>query len=174
MRPLALVPLALLLCACQPAVCTRKADGARMDATQYQDASGRTTMYEGYLNGERIEVTPARADTWQCEPVKSTGTNLVSLRLQLQAALQRAETAERLYRYGVERWACHREKIRELAEQHGLLDEISHIFANGTTSAIDPPTYEQQMNILRHRAENAEKRAAQAEFQLHKLQNPGG
>jgi hypothetical protein len=96
----------------------------------------------------------------------------MSLQLKLQAALQRAEFAEQRYRYGLERWTARTERLRAYAEEHGFLNELCAILANGTTTSTaqyDPPTYERQLNILRHRAEDAEKRAADAEYKLLKL-----
>ncbi|WBO23903.1 hypothetical protein [Sphingomonas abietis] len=84
--------------------------------------------------------------------------------LQLEAALQRAATAEsRLYSYSqhrAARWKQMADFIQSRAPD--LWPDYAAISANGsiyTDSAWIEPTYERAMNVLRHRAERAEEEA---------------
>lgn len=60
--------------------------------------------------------------------------------------------------YGT-RW----ERLHQLLREEGteeLRGRACSIMANGTAGAADPPTYAQQLNAMRHRAESAEKKLA--------------
>lgn len=59
-----------------------------------------------------------------------------------------------------EQWYAERlVRLRKLADDNGLTTEHCSIVANGTASATEPPTYAQQLNIAKHRANKAEQRA---------------
>lgn len=49
--------------------------------------------------------------------------------------------------------------LRELCEEHGLLHEYCNIAANGRKDIHDPPTYDLQLNLLRHERDAAEEKA---------------
>lgn len=53
-----------------------------------------------------------------------------------------------------EQWYAVRfERIRDEAKAAGIWPRIACIMANGTAEATEPPTYAQQMNVLRHEVE---------------------
>lgn len=49
--------------------------------------------------------------------------------------------------------------LRELCEEHGILNEYCNIAANGRKDIHDPPTYQLQLNLLRHERDAAEEKA---------------
>lgn len=58
-----------------------------------------------------------------------------------------------------EEWYAVRiERLKDLAKKHDIWPEMACILANGTGDPYEPPTYAQQMNLLRYRAEKAEKK----------------
>lgn len=59
-------------------------------------------------------------------------------------------------------------RLRQLAEDNGLLTEHCSIVANGTASAMEPPTYAQQLNLAKHAAEAATQRAEDLQARLTK------
>jgi hypothetical protein len=80
-------------------------------------------------------------------------TLLVELRNNAEALIDSAEG-----QLWTEEWYAVRiEMLRNLCEKHGLLTEFCNIAANGTESVHSPPTYQQQMNLLKFAKEKAEK-----------------
>lgn len=77
----------------------------------------------------------------------------------LEAQLARAI----LSRDHTHQWYAERlERLKDLLKTNGLWKEGACIIANGTLTH-EPPTYAQQLNVMRHRAEAAE--AALVKFQ---------
>jgi hypothetical protein len=69
---------------------------------------------------------------------------------------QRAEAAEK-ERDHVRQWYAQRwERLKDLAKEHGIWDKAACIMANGTADSMEPPTYAQQLNEAKYRAEAAE------------------
>jgi hypothetical protein len=62
------------------------------------------------------------------------------------------------------------ELLRELCEQHGLLTEYCNIAANGRKDIHDPPTYELQLNVLKHQRDAAAEKAKFWEDKYYELQ----
>jgi hypothetical protein len=60
--------------------------------------------------------------------------------------------------------------LRELCEQNGLLTEYCNIAANGKKDINDPPTYDLQLNILRHERDDALEKAKFWEDKYYELQ----
>jgi len=68
-----------------------------------------------------------------------------------------------------EQWyAVRLKRIQEWAEENGHGEVIANIIANGTSESTEPPTYDQQMNILRHQLETKDSlvEALQAEIEF--------
>lgn len=59
-------------------------------------------------------------------------------------------------------YAVRLERIKDSAKAHGIWPEIAAIIANGTASALEPPTYAQQLNRAIHRAEASEAKLGEA------------
>jgi vacuolar-type H+-ATPase subunit I/STV1 len=79
-------------------------------------------------------------------------TLLVELRNNAEALIDSAQG-----QLWTEEWYAARiEMLRDLCEKHGLLTEFCNIAANGKESASSPPTYQQQMNLLKFAKEKAE------------------
>lgn len=82
----------------------------------------------------------------------------------LDAERARAEKAEAMLDHTQQWYAERVRKIEDVAKREGLWPEIAAILANGSatrqmpdgSSLYDPPTYAQQLNIAKHRAEKAE------------------
>ena len=82
----------------------------------------------------------------------------------LGAERARAEKAEAMLDHTQQWYAERVRKIEDIAKRAGIWPEIAAILANGTASRqmpdgsilYDPPTYAQQLNIAKHRAEKAE------------------
>jgi hypothetical protein len=49
------------------------------------------------------------------------------------------------------------QRLEQFAKERGLWPEFAAILANGTLDVTEPPTYAQQLNDMRHRAEKAER-----------------
>ena len=77
-------------------------------------------------------------------------------------AISRREYTEHWYAVRIER-------LKDLAKERGIWDEMAAIIANGSASVTEPPTYAQQLNIAKHRAEAAELRAQDAEQEVKRL-----
>lgn len=61
-----------------------------------------------------------------------------------------------------EQWyAVRLQRLRQLAEEKGCLGEYAGIVANGTGGPYEPPTYSQQLNLLRWRLGVTERRYAE-------------
>lgn len=68
-------------------------------------------------------------------------------------------------------WYAERiEEIRDEAKRVGNWDRVASILANGTPSVLDPPTYAQQLNIAKHRAESAEQREQKLRAALEEIE----
>ncbi|NDB82867.1 MAG: hypothetical protein EB127_09020 [Alphaproteobacteria bacterium] len=79
-------------------------------------------------------------------------TLLIELRNNAEALINSAQG-----QLWTEEWYAVRiEMLRNLCEKHGLLTEFCNIAANGTESVHSPPTYQQQMNLLKFAKEKAE------------------
>ncbi len=56
-----------------------------------------------------------------------------------------------------QQWYAERlERLKDLCKEHSIWDKAAAIIANGNPMH-EPPTYAQQLNTMRHRAEAAEK-----------------
>lgn len=53
-------------------------------------------------------------------------------------------------------------RLRQMAEERGFLREFCSIVANGTADVHEPPSYEQQLNLQKFRADKAEAELATA------------
>ena len=90
-------------------------------------------------------------------------TLLVELRNNAEALIDSAEG-----QLWTEEWYAVRiEMLRNLCEKHGLLTEFCNIAANGRESVHSPPTYQQQMNLLKFAKEKAEKEVEDLRSLLH-------
>lgn len=64
------------------------------------------------------------------------------------------ETSRREY---TEQWYAVRiARLTDLAKEHGIWPQVATILANGTAESTEPPTYAQQLNLTKYRAEKAE------------------
>jgi len=79
-------------------------------------------------------------------------TLLVELRNNAQALIDSGKS-----QLWTEEWYAARiELLRDLSERNGFLVEFCNIAANGKESVHSPPTYQQQMNLLKFAKEKAE------------------
>ena len=95
---------------------------------------------------------------------------LSSLAVDLHKARQRREFTQQWYAERIR-------KIEDVAKSEGIWPEIAAILANGSatrmledgTYVYDPPTYAQQLNGAKFRAEAAEKKVAALRTQIEQL-----
>jgi len=88
---------------------------------------------------------------------------IANLRAELAEANRRREHTEQWYAVRCERlwhWAHEDEEHR---------GEYFSIIANGTTSGFEPPSYAQQLNMAKYRAEKAEAELAAAKAEIIRL-----
>lgn len=71
---------------------------------------------------------------------------------------KRADKAEKSREHTEYWYAVRLERIRDLAKEKGVWDEVATIIANGTVSPYEPPTHAQQLNVSKYRAEAAEEK----------------
>lgn len=94
-------------------------------------------------------------------------TLLVELRNNAEALIDSAQG-----QLWTEEWYAARiEMLRDLCEKHGLLTEFCNIAANGTESVHSPPTYQQQMNLLKFAKEKAEEKLNDKEKEIEDLRD---
>lgn len=77
------------------------------------------------------------------------------------------ERLERTIGFSDEWYSTRLQRLRDMVEQDAshLIDKFCNIVANGTGSSMEPPTYAQQMNSLKHKnARLAEQRDQLADF----------
>lgn len=70
-------------------------------------------------------------------------------------AVERAEKAEKALEWTRQWYADRFRRIEDIAKREGIWEEVACIYANGTASADEPPTYAQQLNWAKHRADKA-------------------
>lgn len=76
-------------------------------------------------------------------------SKIVDLETKLRSALDDLNNTREWY-------ACRLERIKSYAKEKGIWADIACIFANGTLGIHEPPTYAQQMNILKYKKIMAE------------------
>lgn len=81
---------------------------------------------------------------------------------------EEAATARRRHEHAKSWYAVRNERLKDLGKARGLWPEIAAIMANGTLHG-ETPTYAQQLNTAKHRAERAEKSASQAQALVQRL-----
>lgn len=72
-----------------------------------------------------------------------------------------------------EQWyAVRLKRIQDWAEETGNGEVLANIIANGTSEVTEPPTYDQQMNILRHELdkEREARREAWSKYEVERLE----
>lgn len=79
------------------------------------------------------------------------------LRADLTAERERREEAESRRDHTAQWYAERLERLKQMAKERGFWSEMAAIIANGTATAHEPPTYAQQLNMAKHRAEQAER-----------------
>lgn len=81
---------------------------------------------------------------------------------------EESATTRRRHEYAKSWYAVRNERLKDLGKEHGLWSEIAAIMANGTMPG-ETPTYAQQLNKAKHRAERAEKAASEAQALVRRL-----
>lgn len=79
------------------------------------------------------------------------------LRTDLADERKRREEAESRRDHTAQWYAERLERLKQMAKERGFWSEMAAIIANGTATAHEPPTYAQQLNMAKHRAEQAER-----------------
>ncbi len=85
------------------------------------------------------------------------GDRIAALERQLAEALESRAFTQQWY---AERWKTLEDWFRSEGKDLPIRDQFWSILANGVKDANTPPTYAQQLNIAKHRAERAEKERA--------------
>ncbi len=80
------------------------------------------------------------------------------------------DRALRNQRHAEEWHASRMERLKALGQERGCWPEMAAIIANGTATADDPLNFCRQLNVYRHRAEQAERRAEDAEERAGRLE----
>lgn len=102
---------------------------------------------------------------------------LASLKARAEAAEAEVERLTRRAEF-TEQWYAERiERLKDLGKAYGCWPEMAAIIANGTSTRqlddgsyhYEPPTYAQQLNTAKHRAEAAEARAERLESALREI-----
>jgi hypothetical protein len=76
-------------------------------------------------------------------------------------------------------YAVRMERLKDFAKEKGIWHEVASILANGTMTGLDsdgkwvydPPTYAQQMNMLKWQVEKLQKELADAKEKIARLQD---
>jgi hypothetical protein len=95
-------------------------------------------------------------------PVEPTTLTREELAQRLTLAEAERDRAIDRRDHTVQWYAERLERLKDFAKEHGHWPEVACIIANGTASPNEPPTYAQQLNMAKHRAEAAEKKLAKA------------
>jgi hypothetical protein len=105
--------------------------------------------------GEFLGLTAAQSRAWVERPDSLADALLAKARGRIAFTQQ---------------WYAERfERLRGLCREAGVEDQFCNIVANGTASALEPPTYAQQLNRTLHRAEKAEARIKALEAGVRRL-----
>lgn len=110
---------------------------------------------------------------WEgCKGEAALEIELASLRAALAQSEQRRDEAIEAKKFTQQWYAVRWERLKDWARNEipaDLREQFFCIVANATKSVLEPPTYGLQLNMMRHRAELAEERAAQSEQEQEKL-----
>jgi hypothetical protein len=108
---------------------------------------------------DNMEFT-ARVSCYQRDALTSLITELIASRSTNEDLRRERDEAVRSKEHTQYWYAVRLERLKDLAKERGIWTEVAAIIANGTLTAVEPPTYAQQLNIYKYRAEAAEREPA--------------
>jgi hypothetical protein len=117
------------------------------------------------VRGEVVEITPGTV-----EPAPSSCPNLDVNCPYVNELLDEIEKLKRSCKFTQEWYAQRWETLKDWARDHGHT-EVFSILANGIPTPQDPPTYAQQMNILKHGLKAAEAKIATVRKKIEDLRD---
>lgn len=97
----------------------------------------------------------ANLSQWDGKDLKSLSDIDIQLLIELKNFASDLISMARSKIHTEEWYAVRFELLRDLCEEHGLLTEYCNIAANGTKNIFDPPSYSQQLNILKFERDKA-------------------
>jgi uncharacterized protein Yka (UPF0111/DUF47 family) len=85
------------------------------------------------------------------------GDHVKALMQRIQELEEERDTALARRQFTEQWYGVRLERLKDLAKEHGIWDQMACIVANGTASISEPPTYAQMLNMAQHKAERLEK-----------------
>jgi hypothetical protein len=134
----------------------------------------KITTGDGYAIRDSEHRAVAICRGWQGNDANVDGivyikNNAIALADEIDRLRAELAARDRAREHTVQWYAVRIERIKDVAKESGMLGKVAAILANGTADIREPPTYDQQLNMMRHRAEKAESQLAAANAMADRL-----